>query len=152
MDGQEVAGVIEPLDQLQFVLDQIAYFVWDAVRKPLRRALPGQFDKVLLWASPIRDHLLGVFIAQFVEVEPATLDDIESAFDRIFMAAKQARHFLRQFQMTLGIGGKPITGFADRAAFADTGQHVLQWAALGQVVEHIIGRDERQVSGRTESS
>jgi hypothetical protein len=30
MDGQEIAGVVEPLDQLELVLDQVADFVRDS--------------------------------------------------------------------------------------------------------------------------
>jgi hypothetical protein len=150
--SQEVAGVIEPLDQLQFVLDQIVDFGRDAPRKPLRCPFPGQFDEVLLRRSPVRDHLLGVFVTQFIETEAAAFNHLEGAFDRILLAAKQPRHLLRRFQMALGIGGKTVASFANCAAFADAGQHVLQRASLRQVIEHVIGRDERQPGRRAESS
>jgi hypothetical protein len=54
--------------------------------------------------------------------------------------------------MALGIGGKAIAGLADRAAIPDAGQHILQWAPLWDVIEHVIGRDERQASRCAESS
>ncbi len=182
VDGQEIAGVVEPLDQLQLVLDQMADLVrntssfvipakagiqgsrvrtvaldhrfsgGDGRAKALSSALPRKFFEVLLWRTAVRDHLLGVFIAQFVEAEVAAFDDFEAALDRILTAAKQPRHLLRPFQMALGIGGEAIAGLPDRASFADTGQHVLQRAPLGQMVEHVVDRDERQPNRFAESS
>src|SRR5690349_5957816 len=90
-------------------------------RKPLRGTLPGKLGETLLRRHPLRNRLLGIFVAQFLEIKPAALGDFEAAVDRILMAAEQPRHLLRRFQMALGIGGETITGFADRAAFADTG-------------------------------
>ena len=48
--------------------------------------------------------------------------------------------------MALGIGFEAEAGFGDSAAFADTGHHILQRAALGRVIEHVVGRD--QLHGR----
>src|ERR1700726_276845 len=87
-------------------------------------ALPSELCQTLLRRHPLWNWLLGIFVAQLVEAEAAALNDFEGALDRILAAAKEARHFLRRFQLALGIGGEAIAGFADRAAFADTGQHV----------------------------
>ena len=46
--------------------------------------------------------------------------------------------------MALGIGGEAKPGLGDRAVLADAGQHILQRPPLGDVVEHVVGRDERQ--------
>ena len=46
--------------------------------------------------------------------------------------------------MALGIGGEAKAGLFDRAAFADAGQHILQLPPFGQMVEHVVGRDQRQ--------
>jgi hypothetical protein len=93
--------------------------------KPLGGALPSELCQTLLRRHPLRNRLLGIFVAQLVEAEAAAFDDFEGALDRILAAAKEARHFLGKFQVTLGIGGEAIAGFADRAAFSDTRQHVL---------------------------
>ena len=87
--------------------------------------LPREFHQALLRRLPLRNWLLGVFVTQLIEVEAAAIDDFAAAFDRVFPAAEQPRHLLRRFQMALGIGGKAITGFGDRAAIADAGQHIL---------------------------
>ena len=133
VDGQEIAGVVEPLDQLQLVLDQAADLVRDTLSGNRSAApLPGQLGQALLRGLPFRDRLLGIFVTQLVEAEAAALDDFEAALDRVLMAAKQPRHLLRRLQMALGIGGEAIAGFGNRAAFADAGQHILQRPPLGQ--------------------
>src|SRR5215470_12194801 len=95
------------------------------LRKALGGALPGELFEALLRRHPLRNRLLGVFVTQFIEIEPAALCNFEAALDRVLMAAKQPRHLLRRFQMALGIGSETIAGFCDRAAFADAGQHIL---------------------------
>ena len=121
VDGQEITGIVEPLDQPQLVLDQIVNLVQDTFRKPLCSPFPGQLDEVLLRAPPVRDHLLRIFVAQLVETEPAALGDFKAALDGVLMPAKKPRHLLRRLQMALGIGGETVTGLSDRAAFADAG-------------------------------
>src|SRR5271167_3452963 len=144
VDGQKIAGIVEPLDQLELVLDQIADFVRGALWKALIGALPGELDEALLRRLSLRNRLFGVFVTQLVETEPAALDDFEGALDGILPAAKEPRHLLRRFQMALGIGRETIAGYSDRAAFANAGQHILQRAPLGHVIKNIVGRDERQ--------
>ena len=126
---------------------------WRGVnRKAFSRTLPSELCQTVLRRHPLRDRLLGIFVAQFVEAEAAAFGDFEAALDRVLMAAKPPRHLLRRFQIILDIGGEAISGFCDRAAFADTRQHILQSAALGQMVEHVVDRDERQPGCLAESS
>ena len=46
--------------------------------------------------------------------------------------------------MALGIGFEPEAGFGNRALLADAGEHVGERAALGMVIEHVVGGDERR--------
>ncbi len=46
--------------------------------------------------------------------------------------------------MALGVGFEPQAGLRDGRALADAGEHVLQRAAVGRVVEHVAGGDERR--------
>src|SRR6201998_4422823 len=89
--------------------------------KPLRGTLPGKIDQALLRRLPFRNRLLGVFVTQLIETEPAALDDFEGALDGVQAVAKEPRHLLRRFQMALGIGRETIAGFSNRAAFANAG-------------------------------
>jgi hypothetical protein len=66
------------------------------------------------------------------------------------MAGEQQRHFLRRFEMPLGIGFELQSCLVDRAFLADTGEHVLQGAAVGGVIEHGAGGDEGKANARCE--
>src|SRR6516225_11282156 len=144
VDSQKIAGIVEPLDQLEFVLDQTADLVRNALWKALIGTLPGELGEALLRRLFLRNRLFGIFVAQFVETEPAAFDDFEAALDGIHPAAKEPRHLPRRFQMAFGIGRETIAGFSDRAVFANAGQHILQRAPLGHVIKNVVGRDERQ--------
>ena len=52
--------------------------------------------------------------------------------------------------MPLGIGFELEPGFGNRAFLADAGEHVLQGAPVGRVIEHRIGGDEGNASARGE--
>ena len=67
------------------------------------------------------------------------------------MVAEQPDHLGRRLQMALGVGGKAKTGFVDRAVLADAGQHVLQRPPLRAVVEHVVGRDQRNAGAACEA-
>ncbi len=114
------------------------------LREPCGRAGPGKLGQALLRGAAVRGGFVRVFVAQFVEAEPAAPGDFQAAGDRVFMAAEQPRHLRRRFQMALGVGGEAKAGVVDRAAGADAGQHILQRPPLGNVIEHVVGRDQRQ--------
>jgi hypothetical protein len=63
---------------------------------------------------------------------------------------EQALHFIGRFQMPLGIGQQAKTCFLDRDMLADAGEDVLQRPPLRRVVEHVVGRDQRQAIVRTQ--
>ena len=52
--------------------------------------------------------------------------------------------------MALGIGLQAVAGFPDPATLADAGDHVLERAPLGMVVERIRDRDHRGAGGRAQ--
>ena len=53
--------------------------------------------------------------------------------------------FAGGFQMAFGVGFKPEAGRGQSRVFADAGQHVLQRAPLGRVIEHVAERDQGHV-------
>ena len=59
------------------------------------------------------------------------------------MLAEQPRHLLGRLDVPLGIGLEPPAGLVDGQVLADAGDHVLQHAPAGLVVEHIVGGDQR---------
>ncbi len=58
------------------------------------------------------------------------------------MSAEQARDLGGRLEMALGVGLEEKTRLVDRGVLADAGEHVLQRAPLGHVVEHVAGRDQ----------
>ena len=45
--------------------------------------------------------------------------------------------------MALGIGGEAAAGLVDRQVLADAGEHVLQLAPVGVMIEHVVDGDQR---------
>jgi hypothetical protein len=115
----------------------------NALGVPPRRARPGQVLEMLLRRLAWRDGLVGVLVAQLGEREPAALHDLERARDRVRVGGEQPRHLRGRLDVPLGVRLEPEAGLRNRARLADAGEHVLQGAARGVVVEHVPGRDER---------
>ena len=95
---------------------------------------------------PRRNRLVGVFIGEFVEREPAGLGDLERAPNRIFMATEQPCHLGRRFDVTFAVGFEQEAGLVDCGLLADAGQHILQGPARRCMVENIIGRNQRHMT------
>ncbi len=56
---------------------------------------------------------------------------------------EQARHLGGRLEIALGIGGEAASRRVDRQVLADAGEHVLQFAPIGVMIEHIIDRNQR---------
>ena len=93
-----------------------------------------------------RDRLVGVFVGEFIEREAAALDDFQAAFHRLRMRAEQAGDLRGGFQMAFGVGGECAAGGGDGDLQANAGHHVVQRAAVGRVVEHVVGGDQRHAA------
>src|SRR5581483_2328341 len=84
-----------------------------------------------------------VAVAQFGERERAARGDLERALDGRRIVGEQAGERVWALQVVLGVRLEAAAGGVDGDAFADAGEHVLQWAARGRVVEHLVGGDDR---------
>ncbi len=109
----------------------------------LLRMAPGQLFEVRLRGLARRHRLLGVFVAQLLEIEMEAAGDLERARDRLRILGKEPRHLRGRLQVPLGVGLQTEAGVGDRAVLADAGEHVGQRLADGMVVERIGGGDER---------
>ena len=145
--GQKIGRVAELLDQQELVLEQLCHFGRRALGIALGDTLKGQPREVLLDREPRRRRIDRIVISQFVQGKTAGLDDLERARERPLMTAEQAQGLGRRLQMALGVGLEPEARPVDRRMLADAGQHVLQGPALGDVVEHVAGRDQRCPAG-----
>ena len=141
MHGEEVGRVVELGDQGQFVVELAGDGVGDAVGVGAGGAVPGEGFQGLLGCLAGDADLGGVLVAQLVEREAAAVGDFERAGDGVRVAGKQAGDFFRGFQVAVGDALAAEAGVVDRAAVSDAGEHVLQDAAPGGVVEHVAGGD-----------
>ena len=143
VDGEEIARVVEPGDEGQLLLQQRAHLLRHAIGVACGGAFPGQRLEVGLRGLARRHRLLGVFVAQLLQIEMEAAGDLERARDGLRILRKEPRHLGGRLQVPLGIGLEAEAGVGDRAFLADAGEHVGQRLADGMVVERIGGGDER---------
>ena len=62
--------------------------------------------------------------------------------------AKQPRHFIRGLEIAFRIGFKTLADGVDGGLLANAGQNILQRAARGMVIQHLVGRQQRHAGGR----
>ena len=146
--GEEIGRVVELGNQHQLLAQCVAHLFGNALGEAPGRALPGQVFQMRLRCLAVRHRLVGIFVFQFVEGEGAGVGDLDAAAERVFMAFEQARHLLCRFDVPLGIGLQAQARVVDRAFLADAGEHVLQGAAMGRVIEHAAGGDEGNTDAR----
>ena len=142
--GEEIIRIIELFDQGQFRSQQAFDLVGDRVRIAPGRALPGQIGQMGDGGLARRHGLIGIFVFELAQIKGDARDDLEGLGDGVRPFREQAGHFGGRFDVPLGVGLQPQARFGDRALFADAGQHVLQGAPFGTVIEHVIGRDHRR--------
>ena len=112
---------------------------------------PGQIFEVLLRGLARRHRLVRILVFELVERERNAPGKAHGFRDRLGQFAKQPRHFAGRLQVTLGIGFQPAADRVDRRLLADAGQHVLQPAAGGMVVQHLVGREQRHLGGERQT-
>ena len=143
VDGEEVAGVVEPGDQRQLLGEQGAHVVGDAAGEAPRGMLPCQVIQVRLGGFAGRHRLLGVLVAQLVEREADAVGDLQRARHGLRVVGEQARHFGAGLQVPLGVGLEAIAGVGNGALLADADEHVGERPAIGAVVERVGSGNER---------
>ena len=92
VDGQEVARVIELLDEGQLFLNQTLHVLGQTIGIAFGRELPGQLLQIGLRCFPGRHGLIGIFVAQFLEVEGDAGSDLDRSGDGAGIGRKEPRH------------------------------------------------------------
>ena len=147
MDGEEIVGEAELLDQVELVLDGPPFFVAHPFFETPLRALPGQVGQVLDRGLPGRHRFVGILVLELSKVELDPLGDLKAALHRAGEAGEEPGHFGGRFQMPLAVGLQPQAGVMDGAGLADAGQHVLQVPAVRAVIEDVVGGEHRRAGG-----
>ena len=131
VNGQEVRGEFEIVDEGQLLFDGLADFIRETVGEVAGSAFPGQRCQMLLRGLAWRHRLIRVFVDEFIERETAGFDDLECPRQCRFVTLEQARHLGRRFQVPLGVGFEPEPGLSERRFFSNARHDVLQRTAVG---------------------
>ncbi len=70
--------------------------------------------------------------------------------DRLRQVAKQPRHFGRRLEVAFRIGLKPPADGLDGGLLANAGEHILQRAARGVMIQHLVGGEQRHMGRQRE--
>jgi hypothetical protein len=74
VDGEEIGRVFELGDEREFMVERGAHFWRNAARIALERAFLGQGDERILGRGEALAGLVGIFVAQLFEREPAAFE------------------------------------------------------------------------------
>ena len=125
MNGQEVWGEFEIIDEGELFFDGLADFIGETIGEMAGSSLPGQRRQMLLRGLTRRHGFIGIFIDEFVEREAAGFDNLERPRECCFVTFEQARHLGRLLQMPLGVGFEQEPRLIECRFFSDARQHVL---------------------------
>ncbi len=139
LDREKIARQVELPDQLQFPRKRCAHPGRHAIWVTPRRALPGLRGQPALGIMPVGIGFERIFVAQLVKAEAANIGNRACSGNGVRPVGEKPRHFVRRFQVALGIGAEQQPGIGDGGLVPDRGHHVLQGAAIGDVIMDIIG-------------
>ena len=141
-DGEEIGLVFEVPDDRQLMLDELPDALRHAAGIAFRRALPGEADKLVIGRGALARGFQRIIVSKLIEREAEPLEEAHRLGDRFGKVAKEPRHLGGAFHVPLGVGLEQPSGILQRSVLADAGQHVLQPAALGRVIEHVAQRQD----------
>ena len=136
--GEEVAGVIEFVDDRQFFLDllfdRLRYVAADTIRADvvaitLACALPGEFAHVLHRSGAVGQLLGGIAVTQLLHREGTHLGDLASTGHSERVVREERCECLRRMQRMLGIPPDTAAGGRDLHAMTDAVEDIVQLAA-----------------------
>ncbi len=147
--GEEERRVAELADQPQFLVQRMADLGRHAVRIAPRGAVLGEGDRAPPAASRSPDaSRRDIRCASSSSEKPQRSSSRCGLGERLGRSAEQPRHLGGRLQVALGIGFEQPAGLVDRHVLADAGDDVLQRAALGRVIEHVVDGDQRHAGLR----
>ncbi len=141
--GQEIMRVVEFGDEIEFLSQRRAQPIVDPIRETGRGTGPGQILQMSLRGLARRHRLIRILVFKLIERKIDAIGKAQGLPDRLGMIAKQPDHLGRRLEMPLGIGLQQAAGGLDTGLLADATDDVLQHPPLGQVIEHVIGGDQR---------
>jgi len=138
-------------DKIEFLAQRGAKGGVDTVGEIFGGPRPGQVLQMLLRGFSRRHRLVRILVFQLVERKADAAGKAHGLCDRFGEVAEQSRHLLRRFEIALRIGFKLFADRIDRRFLANAGEHVLQRAARGVMIQHLVGRKQRHMSSQSEA-
>ena len=144
--GEEKGLELELGDQAQLVLETLAHGGRGALRPALGAARPGQGAQMAGRGLARGNDLLGILVAQLLEVERAALGDRERLLEeRRGIELAQA---LEGPQAALAVRKQANARLVQRNSQPNGREHILQGAAAAAMHVHVAGSDPRQLERR----
>ncbi len=143
IDGQEIAGIVELLDEPQFLRDQGAHILRYAVWIAALGQPPGQLLEIGLRSFAGRDRFIRIFVAKLFEIEFDLVHDLNGTGKGLRVGREEARHLRGGLQVPLGIGLKPVACLSDGALLADAHEYVGERFSNGMVIKNVVRRQQR---------
>ena len=84
-----------------------------------------------------------ILVVQFRQAEAASFRNFGGPCNGFRILRKKPFHFSSRFQVAIGSACAPETGIVDGATLTDAGNHIVENASFGGVIEHVIGGDCR---------
>ncbi len=138
--------VFELGDEVELLAQGGAERVVDLAAKIFFDAFPGQVFQMLLRGLARRHRLVRILVFELIERKVDAAGKAHGLADGLRKIAKQPRHFIRRLEIAFRIGLKAFADDVDRGLLPDAGQHILQRAARGMVVQHLVGGEHRHFS------
>ena len=136
--GQEITLVLQLPDQREFLF-QLGDLRFEFAAQAAGRALEGALLQVLDGRLALRQALQRVAIAQFPEGEGAAGGHLAGPFEGRRVVGEEAGHVLRPLERVLVVRPEEPPGRGQGHPLPDAGQHVLQGAPSGRMVEDLHG-------------
>ncbi len=143
--------VFEFGDEIEFLSQGNTEHIINPVGKILTGSCPCQVFQMLLRGLAWRHRLIGILVFELIKRKIDAAGKPHGFRDRFRHIAKQPRHFMRGLEMAFRIGFKALADGVDRGLLANAGQHILQGAPCGMVIQHLVGGQERHAGGRCEA-
>ena len=141
-DDQEVAGEIEPLDQIELAHHLRAGAL---VKRPVAvaRADLGDLAQERRLGLAVGDRIFREAITEVVHAELQPIGQFARGVHRGGAIREQPRHLRRRLEVALGVGGQAPAGSPQREVFANRGQHVEQRPLFGRGKADAAGGHQR---------
>ena len=136
----------ERLDEREFLFEEGGDVVRHAVRPAFGGAFVDESAQVFAGLDARRDQLRRVFVAQFVEGEPAAPGDADGLVQHLL--GVELEETLDGAQVAFAVRLRGGAEFRHRRPVGDRGEQVLQGLAMRRVHVRVVAGDDGQVEAR----